>query len=181
MKIIETERLILRTWKNFDLDAYYHINQDPMVTEFLGGPLSMQEIQDFMKAQNQQFDQMGYALWAVEEKSSGKLIGFIGLNQLETGFPFSPCVEIGWRLGSEYWKKGYATEGARVVLDYGFKNIKLKEIIAFTVPANIRSIRVMEKIGMVKDVEGNFAHPKLPGDHRLSQHVLYRITSSFLK
>jgi len=175
MKIIETERLILRTWKDSDSDAYYHINQNPIVTEFLGGPLSMQEIQDFIKSQNQQFHQTAYALWAAEEKSSGKLIGFIGLNQLETGFSFSPCVEIGWRLGSEYWTKGYATEGAAAVLKYGFEHIKLKEIIAFTAQDNIRSMRVMEKIGMVKDVKGDFAHPKLPEDHRLSQHVLYRI------
>lgn len=89
--------------------------------------------------------------------------------------PFSPAVEIGWRLGSEYWGKGLATEGAKAVLNYGFKKCGLKEIVSFTVPANVRSIRVMEKIGMKRDLAGDFHHPKLPKDHPLSLHVLYRV------
>lgn len=173
---LETERLILRTWTESDSDAYYQINQDPKVLEFFPGPLSMEDVQNFMANQNKQFEKENYTLWAVEEKSNGKCIGFIGLNLLETGFPFSPAVEIGWRLDSHSWNKGYATEGAKAVLEYGFNKINLKEIVAIAVHNNMRSLRVMEKIGMVKDEKGDFAHPKLPRDHKLSKHVLYRIS-----
>jgi len=83
---------------------------------------------------------------------------------------------VGWRLGSRYWGNGYATEGAKASLDYGFKQCGLKEIVSFTVPANVRSIRVMEKIGLKRDLNGDFAHPKLPIDHPLSRHILYRLS-----
>lgn len=175
MNIIESERLILRTWQDTDADVYYRINQDPKVIEFLRGTLTMQEVRDFMVAQNKQFTDKEYTLWAAEEKASGNLMGFVGLNYTDWGVLFTPAVEIGWRLGSEYWDKGYATEGARAVLKFGFDTICLQEIVSFTVPANVRSIRVMEKIGMHRDLKGDFLHPKLPLDHKLSKHILYRI------
>lgn len=175
MIIIKTKRLILRTWKNEDIEPYYQINQDPKVIEFLRGPMTMQEVQDFIIAMNQQFDQIGYTLFAVEEKTSGELIGFIGLNPPMWDAHFTPCVEVGWRLGSAYWNKGYATEGAKASLEFGFNQCGLNEIVSFTVPVNLRSIRVMEKIGMHRDIKDDFLHPKLPTDHRLSKHILYRI------
>jgi RimJ/RimL family protein N-acetyltransferase len=174
MKIIETDRLILRTWKPEDTEAYYQINQDSKVIEFLMGPLTREEVQNFINISNQQFEKTGFTLWAAEEKTSGKLIGFIGLNIVPWNAHFTPCVEIGWRLGSEFWNKGYATEGAKAVLEYGFNICHLKEIVAFGVPDNIRSINVMEKIGMQRDLQGDFEHPKLPKGHQLSKHVLYR-------
>ena len=175
MNVIQTERLILRTWKIEDADPYYQINQDPLVIEFLRGPLSMEQVNDFIAFVNKQCSQMGYGLWAVEEKSSEKLMGFIGLDPIHWDAPFGPGVEIAWRLGSQFWGKGYATEGAKAALNYGFTHCGLNEIFSFTVPANIRSIRVMEKIGMQRDLRGDFAHPKLAADHPLSKHILYRI------
>lgn len=180
MTIFETERLILRTWKPEDATAYFLINQDPKVIEFLRGPLTMQDVNDFIPAANRHQEQHGFTLWAAELKSTGELIGWIGLNSIVTGLPFTPTVEIGWRLGSQYWGNGYATEGAKAALAYGFEKCRLQEITSFTVPANKRSIRVMEKIGMRYDPEGDFAHPKLPADHRLSHHILYR-TRKFVR
>lgn len=174
--IIETERLILRTWKKKDADAYFQINQDPKVFEFVGAPLTMEQVTDFILAMNNQSDKHGYTLWAAELKETGELMGFIGLNYTTFESHFTPAVEVGWRLGSEYWGKGYATEGAKAALEYGFKQYGLKEIVSFTVPANVRSIRVMEKIGLKRDLNGDFAHPKLPPDHKLSHHVLYKLT-----
>ncbi|CAN5314455.1 GNAT family N-acetyltransferase [soil metagenome] len=175
MNIIETERLVLRTWETEDVEVYYRINQDQQVIQHLPGSLTIEQVQDFITRVNQQFNDIGYTLWVAEEKLSGRLMGFIGLDPPKWQAPFGPCVEVGWRLGSEYWNKGYATEGATAVLEYGFNQCGLKEIVSFTVPANLRSIRIMEKIGMQRDLQGDFAHPKLPPDHRLSQHVLYRI------
>lgn len=111
----------------------------------------------------------------MEEKVKSQFIGFIGLNLIKWEAPCGQSVEVGWRLGSQYWNKGYATEGARACLQYGFNQCGLQEIVAFTVLPNIRSARVMEKIGMIRDLNGDFAHPNLPLDHRLSKHILYRI------
>jgi len=123
-------------------------------------------------------DEYGYTFWAVELKETGELIGFVGLKYVDLGLDFTPAVEIGWRLGSQFWGKGYATEGAKAALDYGFNKLGLKEIISFTVPANKSSINVMKKIGMQRDLDGDFAHPKLAAGHPLSKHVLYRIKNS---
>lgn len=174
--IIETERLILRTWRKEDANSYFQINQDPKVTEFLLGALTMEQVNDFILAVNHHQDRHGYTLWAACLKETDELMGFIGLNDTRWESHFTPAVEVGWRLGSQYWGKGFATEGAKACLEYGFKQCDLKEIVSFTVPANVRSIRVMEKIGLKRDLNGNFAHPKLAADHPLSQHILYRLS-----
>jgi RimJ/RimL family protein N-acetyltransferase len=173
--IIETKRLILRTWKKEDVQPYFQINQDPRVIEFLRGALTVEQINDSMIADNSHQQQHGYALWATELKETKQLLGFIGLKYVDWSAHFTPAVEIGWRLGSQYWGQGFATEGAKAAVDYGFKKCGLKEIVSFTVPANMRSIRVMEKIGLKRDTKGDFAHPKLPANHPLSQHILYRL------
>jgi RimJ/RimL family protein N-acetyltransferase len=174
MKVIETERLILRTWQDSDAEEYLRINQDPKVIEYLGINMTMENVHFFMQTMNKQFAESGLTFWAVEEKASGKLMGFIGLNSPSWEASFMPCIEIGWRIGSEYWGQGYATEGAKAALDYGFKTCGLKEILAWTVPANTRSIAVMKKIGMQRDVNGDFTHPRLHAEHPLATHVLYR-------
>ena len=175
MNIIETDRLILRLWRSEDADAYFAINQDPKVIEFLPGPLTMLEVESFIAAMNAQYKQRHYTLWAAEEKTTGQLIGFIGLSWMDLKPALEPTVEIGWRLGSAFWGKGYATEGAKAALQWGFNECKLDEITAIAVPENRRSLRVMEKLGMQHDENSNFAHPRLPSDHRLSHHVFYRI------
>lgn len=176
--IIQTKRLILRTWQDSDAQAYYEMNQDPKVIQYFLGALTMTQVTDFIKAKNQQQQELGYTLWAVELKSTGEFIGFIGLNYTQWPAHFTPAVEIGWRLASQYWNQGYATEGAQACLEYGFNKVGLKEIVSFTVPANLASIKVMEKIGMKTNIKDNFAHPNIPENHPLSQHVLYRIKKS---
>ena len=180
MKIIETDRLILRTWKGEDAKPYFDINQDSKVIEFLPKALTMQQVKDFISAMNDQYIKNNYTLFSAELKKTGELIGFIGLNYIDWKAPFTPGTEIGWRLGALYWGKGYATEGAKAVLNYGFNKCRLKEIISFTVPMNKRSIRVMEKIGMQHDRAGDFAHPKLSPNHKLSKHVLYIIKNNLV-
>jgi len=175
MKIIETSRLILRTWREDDAEAFAHINQDPKVIEYLRGFLTLNDAKDFIHGQMQNFAKQRMCFFAATLKSTGELIGLIGLQQPWFEAHFTPCVEIGWRLASQHWGLGYAPEGAQAVLKYGFEQLACHEIVSFTVPANTRSIRVMEKIGMQRDFQGDFAHPKLPPDHRLSHHLLYRI------
>lgn len=175
MKIIETDRLILRTWQASDTEPYFQLNQDPKVLEFLPGPLTMPQVQTFIQNMQQQWEESHYTLWAVEEKSSGQFIGFIGLNNLDLSPVLPSSVEIGWRLASAFWNKGYATEGAKVALNYGFEQCHLSEITAITVPQNQRSLHVMDKIGLKRDMQSDFNHPRLPANHKLSRHVFYRI------
>lgn len=177
MKTFETNRLILRQWKKSDVEPFAKINQDPRVLECLPAPLTLEETKNWVEQIQQRFQQYGFGLWAVELKETGNFIGYVGLNVPQFEAHFTPCVEIGWRLGSEYWGFGYATEAANAVLEIGFNQYGLKEIVSFTTAGNQRSMRVMEKIGMVRDPGGDFHHPKLSLESPLSLHVLYRKTN----
>ena len=146
--------------------------------EFLRNPITREQVETFIAKANQSQTNRGYALWAAELKATGDMMGFIGLQYTDWKAHFTPAVEIGWRLGSQYWGNGYATEGAKAALDFGFNQIGLSEIVSLTVPGNKRSIRVMEKIGMTRDFDGDFAYPLIAADHPLSRHVLYRISAS---
>jgi RimJ/RimL family protein N-acetyltransferase len=173
MQPIITERLILRPWQDEDVARFARINQDPQVLEFLPKPLSYEETSAWVERIAQHFAEHGFGLLAASLKT-GEFIGYIGLNIPTFKAKFTPCVEIGWRLAFEFWRQGFATEGAKAVLDVAFNEIGLKEVVAFTVPANTRSIRVIEKIGMTRDFSADFRHPNLPKDHPLSLHLLYR-------
>ena len=107
--------------------------------------------------------------------TTGECIGFIGLEHVDFVAHFTPAIEIGWRLGFDHWGKGYATEGAKAALQYGFETLKLEEIVSFTAKTNLRSQNVMKKIGMHHDPKEDFDHPKLPDGHPLQRHVLYRL------
>ena len=123
------------------------------------------------------FDQHGFGLWAVEIRGVATFAGFVGLTVPNFQAPFTPCVEIGWRLAADYWGRGYATEGARAALKFGFQALKLEEIVSFTVPGNVRSRRVMERIGMAYDPADDFDHPSWRPSSGPARHVLYRIRS----
>ena len=173
--MINTERLIFREWKGSDLELFAEINACKQVCEFLPGPLSRKESDLFAEKIICHFEKNGYGLYALELERAGKFIGFTGLNIPELISNFMPAVEIGWRLAYNYWGKGYATEAAIAVLAYGFDKLALKEIVSFTVPANIRSRRVMERIGLHHNKNDDFNHPNFGDGHRLQKHVLYRL------
>jgi RimJ/RimL family protein N-acetyltransferase len=153
------------------------LNADPRVNEFLPGPLTREQSNEMAERIDAGFDQRGFGLWAVEITNVAPFIGFIGLSVPRFEAHFTPCVEIGWRLSAEHWRRGYATEGAAAALTFGFDVVGLPELVSFTVPANLRSRRVMEKIGMKHDPADNFEHPSLSEGHPLQHHVLYRLAS----
>jgi RimJ/RimL family protein N-acetyltransferase len=171
---MDTPRLILRLWKEEDLAPFAQMNACAKVCEFLSTRLTREESDALAHKIITHFEKHGFGLYAVEEKASGQLIGFTGLSIPSFEAPFMPAIEIGWRLDSRYWGKGYATEAAQVVLDYAFYQLALPEIISFTTPTNYRSRRVMEKIGMTHNINDDFDHPVLPENHPLRRHVLYR-------
>ena len=172
---LRTERLRLRRWIPEDRVPFAAMNADPLVMRHLPAALSRDESDRFITRIEAQFDQHDFGLWAVEIPQVTPFAGFIGLAIPGFDAPFTPCVEIGWRLAAEHWGRGYATEGARAALSFGFETLMLDEIVSFTVPENLRSRRVMERIGMVHNPADDFDHPTLPEGHKLRRHVLYRI------
>lgn len=174
--ILTTSRLRLRGWQDEDLPAMAALNADPRVAEFLPKTLNREESDALVARIRQHFERHGFGLWAVEVVGVAPCIGFVGLSVPAFETHFTPCVEIGWRLSCEQWGHGYATEGARAALEFGFETLGLDEIVSFTVPANLRSRGVMERIGMIRRPEEDFDHPVLAEGHPLRRHVLYRLS-----
>lgn len=173
---IRTDRLLLRAWRESDREPFAALNADPAVAEHFPAALTREQSDEGVDAITRHFDQHGFGLWAVEVAASGDFAGFVGLNVPTFEAHFTPCVEIGWRLARSHWGHGYATEAARASLRHGFEVLELEEIVALTVPANRRSIAVMERIGMTRDHSGDFDHPRIAEGSPLRRHVLYRIT-----
>ena len=176
--ILETKRLVLRRWRPDDLEPFATLNADPRVMEFFPAVMSKDETAAMMKTIQGKIEEHGFGLWAVELKETRELIGFVGLNVPGYPLPFSPCVEIGWRLAFPFWGRGLAQEGARAALEFGFQKLVLKQIVSFTTENNIRSRKVMDANGMQYDSSADFDHPKLEEGHLLRRHVLYRIKSA---
>jgi len=165
--------LRLRRWRPEDLEPFAALNADPEVMEHFPSTLSRQETAEAIGRVEKHFDDRGYGFWAVEVPGQAPFIGFIGLAVVSFESSFTPCVEIGWRLARPWWGQGLATEGARAALAYGFERLSLPEIVSFTVPGNVRSRRVMEKLGM--RYSQDFEHPRIEPCHPLRRHVLYRL------
>jgi RimJ/RimL family protein N-acetyltransferase len=146
--------------------------------EFLPKRLTREESDAMVDRIEEHLRAKGFGLYAAELRSEGRFVGYIGLHIPTFKAHFTPCVEIGWRLASDVWGQGLATEGARAVIRHAFEDLGLSEIVSFTVPANHRSIRVMQKIGMTRDVAEDFEHPALPVGDPLRRHVLYRLRKS---
>jgi RimJ/RimL family protein N-acetyltransferase len=172
---LRTERLLLRRWQESDRLPLRAMNADPRVMEYLPSLLSPQASDASYDRVQTHFERHGFGRFAVELIGNASFIGYIGLSVPAFQAHFTPAVEIGWRLAFEHWGKGLATEGAQAALRDGFERMGLREIVSFTVPANLRSRRVMEKLGMTHEPSDDFDHPNLPEGHPLRRHVLYRL------
>lgn len=166
------EQITLRQWRDSDLEPYAAMNADPQVMQYFPSLLSLEQSRESLARQRSLIDQRGWGLWALDV--DGAFAGFTGLAIPSFEAPFMPCVEAGWRLRPEYWGKGVAYRGTLQALEYGFGILKLPEIVSFTSEVNIRSRRLMERLGFVHDAGSDFDHPSIPEGHQLRQHVLYR-------
>ncbi|NVK33573.1 MAG: GNAT family N-acetyltransferase [Rhodobacteraceae bacterium] len=175
---LETDRLILRPWRDEDLAPFAEMNADPMVMEYFPSTLTRTQSDDLVSRAQTKFLNDGFCFQPAEEKDTGSFIGFVGLSvpSFPSPVPFQPCVEIGWRLDKKFWGRGYASEAALCWLGFGFETLGLSEIVSFTAEQNRRSQRVMERIGMRRTVDDDFLHPALPDQHPLQRHVLYRLS-----
>lgn len=175
MIIIKTARLILRPWRQEDYAPFAELNADSRVMEHFPQLFSREASDHAAKKMQEFLEEKGWGLWAVTIPDIAEFIGYIGLNEVTFTAHFTPAIEIGWRLAFDYWGKGYATEGAKAALKYGFEVLDLSEIVSFTAVHNQRSRAVMERIGMHYDPHGDFDHPRVPEGNKVRRHVLYRI------
>lgn len=172
---IETERLTLRQWMEEDKAPFAALNACPETMQYFPNTFSEEESNAFVEKTMKVLDDKGYGLFAVENFETEEFLGFVGLNEPTFDAPFTPCIEIGWRLHKDHWGKGYATEAAKAVLALAFERLNLTEIVSFTSPLNTPSVKVMEKIGMTRDESGDFDHPNIEDGSPLKKHILYRI------
>jgi RimJ/RimL family protein N-acetyltransferase len=172
---LETARLLLREWRDADREPFAAMNADPRVMEHFPNRLTTLESDALIDRMIERWMGDGFGLWAVERQGDGRFLGFTGFAAPTFEAHFTPAVEIGWRFAVEAWGHGYATEAARAALRFGFEDLDLAEIVSFTVPANVRSRAVMERIGMTRDPADDFDHPRIPEGNPLRHHVLYRL------
>ncbi|HUC12795.1 MAG TPA: GNAT family N-acetyltransferase [Stellaceae bacterium] len=170
---LRTGRLRLRPWREHDLEPFAAMSADPAVMEFLVPLTEPAACEAWAVQLLAHWQDHGFGRWVVEIPDEASFIGVVGLAVVPYEAHFTPAVEIAWRLARRYWGCGYATEAARATLDYGFREVGLAEIVAVTVPANQRSRRVMERLGMTRDPADDYDHPNVPAGP-LKRHVLYR-------
>ena len=178
---LRSDRLVLRRWRDGDREPFAQMNADPQVMEHYPSTLTSAESDAMVDRIEETFVGEGLGLWAVEVPGIAPFIGYVGLWPVRFAAAFAPATEVGWRLAAPYWGHGYATEGARSAVADGFTRLQLDEIVSFTAARNARSRRVMERLGMIRRPDEDFDHPNLPSGHRLSRHVLYRLSSASQK
>jgi RimJ/RimL family protein N-acetyltransferase len=166
------EHLILRQWKDSDLESFAEMNADPEVMRHFPAPLSRAQSESNLNALRRQIEERGWGLWAVEV--DGAFAGFTGLSIPRFSAHFMPCTEIGWRFRREFWGRGIAHRAACEALTYGFVTLKLPEIVSFTAATNLRSQKLMARLGFTHNPSEDFDHPALAEGHLLRRHVLYR-------
>lgn len=172
---LATARIWLRRWRDDDREPFARMNADPEVMRYFPALLTREESHALIDRFDRHFDDYGFGLWALEIPGVTPFAGFVGLKIVDFNAAFCPAVEIGWRMQRSLWGQGYATEAAEAVLAHAFDELHMDELVSFTTRENMRSRAVMERIGMMRDEDGDFEHPLLPHGHRQRPHVLYRI------
>jgi RimJ/RimL family protein N-acetyltransferase len=164
--------VVIRQWNDADLEPFAALNSDPEVMRCFPAVLTREQSDALVERQRSLIESRGWGLWAVEV--DGEFAGFTGLAIPSFEASFMPCVEVGWRIARRFWSRSVAYHAALLALNYGFETLKLPEIVSFTAAVNVRSIRLMERLGFTRDVSGDFLHPRIPEGHELCRHVLYR-------
>jgi len=166
-------RLILRPWREADLNPLFAINGDPESMRHFPAPLTRAESDAWAERMQTHIETHGWGFWVAEERGGAPFVGVVGLMHIPWTARFTPAVEVGWRIAAAHRRRGFAFEAARMAIEFGLGTLGLPDIVAFTVPGNAASWRLMERLGMAR--AGEFDHPRLPEGHALRRHLLYRI------
>ena len=172
---LRTQRTLLRQWRDSDLAPWAAMNADPLVRRHFTGMLTAEAAAGEAGRIREALAQRGWGAWALEIPGELSFAGFVGLIVPAWGAHFTPAVEIGWRLPRAAWGRGYASEAAAAAAAFALQQLQLPELVAITVPDNAPSRRVMERIGMIHDADGDFDHPRIEAGHQMRRHVLYRL------
>jgi RimJ/RimL family protein N-acetyltransferase len=170
---IRTGRLLMRRWRDSDRGPFAAMGTDPEVMRYFPETLDRAASDAYVDRMEALIQRQGFGLWALEERATGRFLGFTGLNPMPPGVPGAGGMEVGWRLASHAWHQGFATEAATAALDVGFRGVGLTEIWSMTAVLNEPSQAVMRRLGMT--LYGRFEHPRVAPGHRLRPHVVYRI------
>lgn len=175
---LRTPRLILREWRDSDAEPFAAMSADPEVMRYLVSFPDRTAVDAWITQARTHLDEHGFGKFVVEFPGEVTFAGVVGLDHVGFNLPFTPAVEVLWRLARPFWGRGFATEAARAAIDDGFGRLGLEEIVAYTVIDNRRSRDVMERLGMTRDAidDFDFVHPRLPPGHKLRQHLLYRLS-----
>ena len=171
-------RVVLRDWTDQDLAPFAALNADPEVMQYFPERLGRAESDALASRIRERLRRDRYGLWALEIPGVTSFAGFVGLAVPSFTAAFTPCHEIGWRLARDCWGHGYATEAARLAVGFAFGPLGLASLVSFTSRDNLRSQRVMQRLGMTHDPSDDFDHPSLPPGHALRAHVLYRLNGN---
>jgi len=174
MRELETKNLLLRQWKEEDLEAYAKLTSSKEIMKYFPRTLTREQSDKAARKFQKLLEERSWGFWAVEEKSSGQFIGYAGLHAPATKFPFSPCIEIAWRMQDKYWDNGYVLEAGRVIIRAAFEIFALDEVVYFSSLKNLKGEKLASALNMKKEDE-NFNHPFVELEHELSEHYLYRI------
>ena len=173
--VLTTKRLILRSWRPDDLDHLASMNVDDEVMRYFPDRPDHEKSARMLTRIMATMERHGFGFWALERLEDNGFVGFAGLLCPAFHTHFTPCIEVGWRLKRSSWGQGYATEAGQASLDFAFDRLGIDEVVSMAVVDNLPSRRVMERLGMTRRPEDDFSHPKLPFDHPLRPHVLYRL------
>ena len=175
---IQTERLLLRNWEARDLEPFSEMGRDERVMKYFPNLMTEEDCKNFIATKQGVIEKNGWGFWAAEHVKSKAFVGVVGIvyDELPIKLKQSPRLEIGWRLRTEWWHQGLATEAARACLEFGFETVQANEIVAVTALSNLPSVRVMQKLGMSRDAADDFNHPRVAEGHPLQRHLVYRLT-----
>lgn len=177
--MVETARLRLREWTDADIEPWAQMNADARVMEFFPSPIEPEASRAKVAIIQSELRSRGYGWFVMERKNEPGFAGVLVVDDVRYDVPYQPRREIGWRLPVACWGHGYASEGAAALLEYAFGTLGWPHIVAMTALVNVRSQRVMQRIGMTRDPTEDFQHPRLAAGHRLAHHILYRKSAPF--
>ena len=175
--VLETERLVLRTFEDADAREQFERLNSLLVTEHLGGPRELHAIEASHEKSRASFARDGFGFMMMVEKATGEAVGYVGLKRVDNGHAKNPGdFETGWLVREDRWRRGYASEAMRAVIDWAFTRHRAPRLVAMTADRNVPSWKLMEKLGMERRRDLDFDDPDYPPEDNPT--IVYRLEAA---